>query len=256
MPGYHYLMPDSLKKVVILQSNYLPWRGYFDLMASVDEFIVYDDMQYTKNDWRNRNRIRTAHGTQWLTVPVRRNALQQRIRDTQVMDRGWAARHWRTLSQAYARAAHFQFGRELLADLYTKAAGLDYLTDINLLFLTAICEQLGIRTRISRCSDYPYDTTADRTTRLVQLIQAAGGTSYLSGPAARQYLAEEQLAAAGIEVEWMEYAGYPMYQQVHGGPFESAVSIVDVLFNAGPAAAQYVRKASPPLPKSDERQSF
>lgn len=237
-------MPESVKKVAILQSNYLPWRGYFDLIASVDEFIVYDDMQYTKNDWRNRNRIRTAHGTQWLTVPVRRHTLQQRIRDTQVMDRRWAAQHWRTLSQAYARAPHFQFGRELLAGLYTQAAELEYLTDINLLFLTAICEQIGIRTRISRCSDYAYDPTADRTARLVQLVQAVGGTRYLSGPAARQYLAKDQLTEAGIGVEWMDYAGYPAYPQVHGGPFEPAVSIVDVLFNVGPAAAQYLRKSS------------
>jgi hypothetical protein len=237
-------MPDSVKKVAILQSNYLPWRGYFDLIASVDEFIVYDDMQYTKNDWRNRNRIRTAHGTQWLTVPVRRNTLQQRICDTQVMDRRWAAQHWRTLSQAYARAKHFQFGRELLAGLYATAAELDYLTDINLLFLTTICEQLGIGTRISRCSDYAYDPTADRTARLVQLVRAVGGSGYLSGPAARQYLDEQQLAEAGITVEWMDYTIYPTYPQVHGGPFEPAVSIVDVLFNLGPAAAQYVRKNS------------
>jgi hypothetical protein len=237
-------MPEPVRKVAILQSNYLPWRGYFDLIASVDEFIVYDDMQYTKNDWRNRNRIRTAQGTQWLTVPVRRNTLQQRIRDTQVMDRRWAIQHWRTLSQAYARAAHFQFGRELVADLYNKAAELSYLTDINLLFLTSICEPLGIRTRISRCSDYSYDLTADRTTRLVQLVRAVSGNSYLSGPAARQYLNEEQLSEAGIRVEWMDYAGYPLYPQVHGGPFEPAVSIVDVLFNTGPAAAHYVRKTS------------
>ncbi|WP_051166946.1 WbqC family protein [Hymenobacter norwichensis] len=237
-------MSESIKKVAVLQSNYLPWRGYFDLIASVDEFIVYDDMQYTKNDWRNRNRIRTAHGTQWLTVPVRRNTLQQRIRDTQVLDRRWAAQHWRTLSQAYARARHFQFGRELLAGLYARAAALDYLTDINLLFLTTICEQLGIRTRISHCSEYVYDPTADRTTRLVQLVQAVGGRRYLSGPAARQYLSEEQLAEASIGVEWMDYAGYPTYPQVHSGPFEPAVSIVDVLFNTGPAAAQYLRKVN------------
>ena len=238
---------NSSKKVAILQSNYLPWRGYFDLIASVDEFIIYDDMQYTKNDWRNRNRIRTAHGTQWLTVPVRRNTLQQRIRDTQVMDRRWAARHWRTLSQAYARAPHFEFGRSLLAALYTEAASLECLSDINLLFLAAICKQLGIRTRISRSSDYAYDPTADRTARLVQMLQAVGGTGYLSGPAARQYLAEQQMAAAGIGVQWMSYSGYPEYPQVHGVPFEPAVSIVDLLFNTGPAAAQYIRAAGGPV---------
>lgn len=237
-------MPDFDKKVAILQSNYIPWRGYFDLIASVDEFIVYDDMQYTKNDWRNRNRIRTAHGTQWLTIPVRRTTLQQRIRDTEVMDQRWAARHWRTLSQAYARAAHFQFGCGLLADLYTEATTLEHLSEINLLFLTAICKALGIQTRITRSSAYQYDPLADRTTRLVQLVHAAGGTSYLSGPAARQYLNQEQMLMAGIEVHWMNYGGYTAYKQVHGSPFEPAVSIVDLVFNVGPTASQFIRASS------------
>ncbi|UOG76008.1 WbqC family protein [Hymenobacter tibetensis] len=237
-------MPDFNKKVAILQSNYIPWRGYFDLIASVDEFIVYDDMQYTKNDWRNRNRIRTAHGTHWLTIPVRRTTLQQRIRDTKVMDQRWATQHWRTLSQAYARAAHFQFGCELLADLYTAATALERLSEINLLFLTAICKALGIQTRLTPCSAYDYDPVADRTTRLMQLLHAAGGTSYLSGPAAKQYVNQEQMLAAGITVHWMDYNGYLPYNQVHGGPFEPAVSIVDVIFNAGPTASQYIRASS------------
>lgn len=233
-------MSSVHKKVAILQSNYIPWRGYFDLIASVDEFIVYDDMQYTKNDWRNRNRIRTAHGTQWLSIPVRRNALQQSICDTRVMDWRWAPRHWRTLSQAYARASCFQFGRDVLADLYAQAASLNYLSEINLLFLRAICAALGVSTRISCSSDYTYDLLADRTTRLVQLLQAVKGSSYLSGPAARTYLDQQQMTAAGIEVQWMDYSDYKPYRQVQGDPFEPAVSIVDLLFNMGPAATYYL----------------
>ncbi len=244
LPTYYNLVPDFKKKVAILQSNYIPWRGYFDLIASVDEFIVYDDMQYTKNDWRSRNRIRTPHGTQWITIPVRRTKLEQRIRDTQIMDRRWAPRHWRTLSQAYARAPHLQFGSELLAGLYTEAASLDYLSEINLLFLKAICDSLGIHTRITCSSDYAYDPVADRTTRLVQLLQATNATSYLSGPAAQQYLDQEQMSAAGIALEWMNYNNYLPYPQVHGEPFEPAVSIIDLLFNVGPAASRYVRAGS------------
>ncbi|UOQ67224.1 WbqC family protein [Hymenobacter volaticus] len=233
-------MSGFKRKVAILQSNYIPWRGYFDLIASVDEFIVYDDMQYTKNDWRNRNRIRTAHGTQWLSIPVRRNTLHQSIRDTHVMDLRWAPRHWRTLSQAYTRASCFQFGRDVLADLYVQAASLNYLSEINLLFLRSICAALGFSTRISCSSDYTYDLLADRTTRLVQLLQAVNGNYYLSGPAAQVYLNQQQMTTAGIEVQWMDYSGYKPYQQVHGEPFESAVSIVDLLFNMGPAATCYL----------------
>jgi len=237
----------EFKKVAILQSNYIPWRGYFDLIASVDEFIIYDDMQYTKNDWRNRNRIRTAHGTQWLTIPVRRNSLQQRIRDTHVMDKRWASRHWRTLSQVYARAPHFQFGCDLLSDLYIEAASLDHLSAINLLFLKTICNSLGIYTCITSSSDYCYDLQANRTTRLIQLLKATGGISYLSGPAARQYLDQKQMREAGIEVSWIDYNGYQTYPQIHGNAFEPAVSIVDLLFNMGPAAAQYLRSSSASL---------
>jgi hypothetical protein len=232
------------KKVAILQSNYIPWRGYFDLIASVDEFIVYDDMQYTKNDWRNRNRIRTAQGTQWLSIPVRRASLQQRICDTQVMDMRWASRHWRTLSQVYARAPYFQFGCELLAGLYTEAASLNYLSAINLLFMKTICKSLDIHTHITSSSDYAYDAHADRTTRLIQLLKATDGVHYLSGPAARQYLDQQQMSVAGIDVSWMKYNDYQAYPQIHGEPFESAVSIVDLLFNMGPAASQYLRAGS------------
>jgi hypothetical protein len=235
---------DFKKKIAILQSNYIPWRGYFNLISSVDEFIIYDDMQYTKNDWRNRNRVRTTHGTQWLTIPVRRVKLQQRICDTQVMDRSWAARHWRTLRQAYARAPCFQFGYEVLAGLYAEASSLNYLSDINSLFLRTICDSLGIDTRITSSSDYTYDLSASRTTRLIQLIQAANANGYLSGPAARQYLDQAQMDVAAIEVQWMDYSGYLPYTQIHGEPFEPAVSIVDLLFNVGSEAARYIHTSS------------
>src|SRR5882757_9025960 len=105
------------KKVAIVQSNYIPWRGYFDLINSVDEFILFDDMQYTRRDWRNRNRIKTANGIIWLTIPVVvKGRYSQSIQETEVSDSNWAAKHWKTLQQSYARAAHFKEYETLFED--------------------------------------------------------------------------------------------------------------------------------------------
>lgn len=108
-----------MKKVAILQSNYIPWKGYFDLIGAVDEFILYDDMQYTRRDWRNRNQIKTPQGVQWLTVPVRvKGKYEQKIRDTEIDGSDWAVAHWKALVQNYARAPHFAEIAAWLEPLY------------------------------------------------------------------------------------------------------------------------------------------
>src|SRR5687768_234292 len=144
----------SQKRVAIVQSNYVPWKGYFDLIASVDEFILYDDVQYTRRDWRNRNRIKTAHGTAWLTIPVASRGLyHQLIRDVIVSDSTWAESHWNTLSHAYARATAFADLGPTIAAWYAAAARLARLSEINALFIREICALLGIRTALTRSSD-------------------------------------------------------------------------------------------------------
>lgn len=224
------------KRVAIVQSNYIPWRGYFDLIGSVDEFIVYDDMQYTRRDWRNRNKIKTNTGVQWLTIPVDvKGKYLQKIRDTQIADQNWAAKHWKTLCYCYKNAPYFLEVSEILEPLYM----LDYQTisQVNLAFIKSICSYLGIYTRISYSWDY--QLVGERSERLASLVEQAGGTQYFSGPAAESYLEYGCFDEKNIEVRWFDYTGYRPYDQLWG-PYQGELSIVDLLFNHGDAARSFL----------------
>ncbi|MSO96194.1 MAG: hypothetical protein EXQ81_10470 [Thermoleophilia bacterium] len=227
------------KRVAIVQSNYIPWKGYFDLIAMVDEFILYDDRQYTRRDWRNRNLLKTPQGARWLTIPVEvKGRYDQRIDETLVSDPSWAADHWAVLTHAYSRADHFASHRVHIAELYREAAAERHLSLINRRFIKAVCELLGIRTKLSWSTEYAAEGA--RTERLVALCRAAGATEYLSGPAARAYMDESLFAAAGITLRYMDYSGYPEYPQLHP-PFGHHVSIVDLIFNVGDDARRYLK---------------
>jgi hypothetical protein len=228
----------GVKRVAIIQSNYIPWKGYFDVINLVDEFILYDDRQYTRRDWRNRNLIKTAQGLHWLTIPVQvKGRFEQRIDETTIDDPSWAGKHWKTITQTYAAAPHFDTYRDRVAALYSQA-GMERLSDVNRLFLEGLCAMLEIRTPLVWSTQYA--ATGDRTARLVSLCRQAGAQEYLSGPAARAYMEEEQFRAAGIELLYMDYSGYPEYPQPHGA-FEHGVSVLDLLFNVGPEAPRYMK---------------
>ena len=230
------------KSIAIVQSNYIPWKGYFDLINMVDEFVLYDDVQYTRRDWRNRNTIKTPHGLQWLTIPVdTKGKYTQTIRDTMIADATWAARHWRSIVHAYAHAPGFSRYGDELEDMYRRATDVS-LSATNHRFLATICQWLGIGTRLSSSSDYTLD--ADRTMRLVGICRQAGAEVYLSGPAARAYLDEAQFEREGIEVRYMDYGGYAEYPQAHP-PFRHDVSVLDLLLNTGAEAARYLKSTSP-----------
>jgi len=226
------------KKVAIVQSNYIPWKGYFDLINLVDEFILFDDMQYTRRDWRNRNKIKTPQGLKWLTIPVDvKDKYYQKIKDTVASDLKWKYIHWKSIAHNYSRAKYFQDYKELFEDLYS---GYDdrFLSQINYRFITAICKIMGINTTISRSMDY---RLADgKTERLIELCKQAGGTEYISGPAAKDYIDEGLFKSEGIELKYMDYSGYPEYSQLFP-PFEHGVSIIDLIFNEGPDAPKYMR---------------
>jgi hypothetical protein len=223
------------KSVAIVQSNYIPWKGYFDMIGMVDEFILYDDVQYTRRDWRNRNRIKTTSGVQWLTIPVEvKGKYTQRVRDVVVSEPAWARTHWRTLLHQYTAAPHFRELKPTVEGWYDAVADMKHLTDINEYFLRAICGVLEIPTTISRSSDYAL--AEGRSERLLDLCVQTGATTYLSGPAARTYLDEKLFQDAGIAVRWMEYNGYPEYPQLHP-PFEHGVTVLDLLFNTGVGAS-------------------
>jgi len=207
----------------------------------VDECVLFDDVQYTRRDWRNRNRIKTAAGCMWLTVPVCvKGRYYQTIKDTQVSDNQWREQHWKSLQACYARAPYFPLYRDWLADLYRRSSA-SLLSQINYQFLSAVCGILGIATKLTWSSQY--ELPPGKTERLVAICQQAGAQVYLSGPAAKTYLDETLFSKAGIAVEWMDYHHYPEYHQLFP-PFEHAVSILDLLLNEGPNAPRYMKSFS------------
>jgi hypothetical protein len=234
------------KKVAIVQSNYIPWKGYFDMIAAVDEFILYDDMQYTRRDWRNRNQIKTPQGVQWLTVPVKvKGRYDQIIRDTEIDGRKWPLDHWKALEQNYRRAAHFADVASSLRPLYVETPH-THLSLLNRSLIEWVCARLGVRTRLSWSWDYALE--GERSARLASLCAQAGASEYVSGPAARDYLDFEPFRRRGIQVTWFDYSGYPEYPQLWG-TFQHGVTILDMLFNCGGEAGRYMKyvRACPAL---------
>jgi hypothetical protein len=227
------------RRVAIVQSSYVPWKGFFDLIAAVDEFILFDDVQYTRRDWRNRNGIKTPHGVRWITIPVNvKGRYHAAVKDMSVADRSWTDRHWRSILHAYRPAACFDEVGWWLQSLYEEAARLSRLSDINHLFIDAICRRLGIGTKLSWSMDYVL--AADRNERLITLCQQVGATEYLSGPSAKAYLDEPRFRDAGVTVVYADYSGYREYRQLHG-PFVHTVSVIDLLLNEGGGAASFLK---------------
>jgi len=228
-----------MKKIAILQSNYIPWKGYFDLIRSVDEFILYDDVQFTKNDWRNRNQVKSSQGAQWLTIPVlSKGKLEQKIKDTKILNHTWAIDHWKSIQNYYSKSAYLKNYRASFESIYTQCASLELLSEVNFKFIKLICGILGITTKISWSTDY--SLREGKTERLVGLCHDTGANYYLSGPAAKDYIAESLFKEAGIELAYVDYSGYPEYPQLYG-QFEHRLSILDLLFNTGPDALKYMK---------------
>lgn len=226
------------KKVAIVQSNYIPWKGYFDLINFADEFILYDDVQYTKRDWRNRNKIKTPDGLMWLTIPVEvKGKYFQKINETVISDPRWYQKHWKAIVHNYSNAQYFSEYREIFEDLYL-SSNERYLSQVNYRFLSVICKFLGIDTKLLWSTDY--NLAGGKTERLVSLCKQAKATEYLSGPAAKDYVDEELFRNEGMVLRYMDYSGYPEYNQLFP-PFKHQVSIIDLIFNEGPDATKYMK---------------
>jgi hypothetical protein len=223
------------KRVAILQSNYIPWKGYFDIIHDVDEFIFLDDVQYTRQDWRNRNRIKTPRGPAWLTVPVG-TSLKRRICDVELPSGAWAGTHWRRLEASYVSSPHFDAYRPFLQDIYL-CRPWKYLSELNQHFIRAIAGLLGLRTRFR--DSRGLDLIGSKQDRVIDLVRQAGGDVYVSGPAAKSYIDAARFADEGIELVWKDYGGYPEYPQLYP-PFVHEVTILDLLFHTGPDAPHYI----------------
>lgn len=231
-----------MKTVVITQSNYIPWRGFFDMVQMADALILLDCVQYTRRDWRNRNKIKTPNGSAWLAIPVKaKGRYFQAIDETEIADGNWVDQHLSLIEQNYRRAQFYsEVGPWLTAEMRGLVGELR-LSCINERLLRAVASRLCFHTSFRPCTeiiDRASLLKMDATQRLVSLCKEAGATRYLTGPAARNYMDLAQFAAAGIEVEWMNYDGYPNYPQLWGD-FVPALSIVDLLFNVGGSAPKY-----------------
>lgn len=226
-------------RVGIIQSNYLPWRGYFDIIDDVDLFLLHDDLQFTKGDWRNRNRLRTPQGSRWFTVPVHYRHTAQRIAETEIdYTRDWRREHAQLLRTHLGSAPFVADVLDLVVPEFE--ARPETISALNAALIRRVCRYLGIATRIRFTSEFA--VTGAKTERLLALLTATGATTYLSGPSAAAYLDEARLAGAGIRLEYKQY-DYPAYPQVFEG-FDGAVSVVDLIANCGPAARDLMTSRS------------
>ncbi len=226
-------------KCVILQPSYIPWRGVFDQIDRADIFVFYDDVQYDKRGWRNRNQIKTPKGKFWLTIPVSSHGAQtEHIPINQVRivwDNPWNLDHWKTLQHFYAKAPYFDRYATLLEQFYSRRD--EFLSDFTIDLTIALAGELGIRhTRFMRASELRAE--GQKTDRLIAILKKLGADHYISGPSAREYIEEEKFQAAGIRLEYMVY-NYPEYPQLYP-PFDSNVSILDLLFMTGGQARNYI----------------
>ena len=228
---------EKMISVAILQSNYIPWKGYFDIINSVDYFVVYDEVQFTKNDWRNRNKIKTPNGTEWISIPVRHNSISQKINETKTVSELWRKKHLRMLQTNYGKSPFFDEIFEILEPVYLEKTDV-FLSQINLSFIQCICNYLHITTKILKSEDLHLE--GDRSERLVNACKKLGATHYLSGPAAKSYLDESLFVKEKIKITYMDYSNYPEYPQLFP-PFSHEVSILDLLFNTGPNATKYMK---------------
>ena len=227
-----------MKKVAILQSNYIPWKGYFDLIDYVDEFIIYDEMQYTKRDWRNRNQIKTPSGLQWLTIPVlTKGNFHQKISDTKIDGTNWAGTHWLSLEKNYSRSSFFKEISSWLKPLYLERT-YSFISDVNRVFIEAICSFLQINTKISCSSNF--NLIGEKSERLANICQESGATEYVSGPSAKSYIDLDVFNKNNIHITWFNYDSFLEYPQLWGD-FRHEVSILDLLFNCGKNSHNFMK---------------
>lgn len=225
------------KSAIITQSNYIPWKGYFDSIRKVDVFVVYDDMQYTKRDWRNRNLIKTPQGLKWLTIPVEvKGKYFQKIKDTKIADKNWNKLHWEVIKQNYKTAKCFKETAEWLEPLY-RNCNFDYLTDVNLHFIKEINDYFKIYTVIRFSSEF--ELADEKTERLVNICKDLNVTDYYSGPAAKEYMNAEVFLMNNVAVHFWNYKDYPKYDQINGS-FEHRVSIIDLIMSEGRNALHFL----------------
>jgi hypothetical protein len=224
--------------VSILQSNYIPWKGYFDIISKSDVFIFHDDLQYTKNDWRNRNKIKTEKGLIWLTIPCGTNE-KRLICDVELGNTMWQKKHWELIQESYKNSPYFSVYKNLFEEIYLEKVWVK-LSDLNQYMIKMISfDILNIKSTVFQDSR-TYCLTKKKEDRVLELLDKAKADEYISGPSAKNYLNEEKFIERNIKLTWMDYSNYKEYNQLYP-PFEHGVSILDLIFNEGPYARSFLK---------------
>jgi len=229
-------------RVGVVQSSFIPWRGYFDFIDNVDLFVFYDDIQYTDRDWRNRNKIKTQKGLDWLSVSVKYQKRSQLICETQIDNKTqWALKQINKWKNEYRTAPYLDDVMYLLSDIDDCKE--QTISSLNIKLIKRICKYLGIVTPM--ISSEELELTGNKTDRLINLMQQVKGNIYLSGPSADDYLDKELFKKAGVSLEYKSYE-YPQYPQLWGD-FEGAVTILDLIANCGAESKKYIHSIEPNL---------
>ncbi len=223
-------------KAAILQSNYIPWKGVFDMIRKVDSFVFFDDVDFTKRDWRTRNTIKTHNGNVWLTVPVQKKPRGTKIYEMDISyNEDWRKKHLTSIQRSYSKAKYFDEYSWVLDEIYSGDV-IENLSEFNIKNTKLLCSVLGIKVDFINSRDLDAEGTKDD--RLLSICKKVGATSYLSGPAAKDYIDPLKFIEAGVTLEYIEYQ-YPTYEQLHG-EFDHYVSVLDLIFNCGPEAIKHL----------------
>lgn len=226
------------KIIGILQPNYIPWKGVFDLINSVDIFVFYDDVQYTTKDWRNRNKIKTKDGVKWLTVPVNKKGLRYQLISEAKIDNStnWQSKHYKTLISSYSKSPYIKDYEYLLEEIYLKKQW-NMLSDLNITTTVFLAEALGIKMEWYKSSEF-HETGSKDGEKVIKICQRLGCNHFVNGPASREYMNEDLFSRHNVSLSYIDYH-YSEYPQLHG-PFCHQVSVLDLLFNCGPNALDFI----------------
>ena len=233
-------------KLGALQPGYLPWLGFFHQIAKTDLFLICDELQYTRYDWRNRNRIRTKEGWLWLIVPIEgRNRLNKRIDEIKIdYSKGWRRKHWLSIKESYQKAPYFEKYKDFWKEIYQRRW--TYLADLDMAIILHCLKLLGIGTKIVISSDLKLEdkfskkVNLDATERIIFFCKELGADEFFEGASGKNYINEDRLKEEGIKLEYQNYH-HPVYRQVYQ-PFIPYLSIVDLLFNEGEKSLEIIMK--------------
>ena len=225
-------------RVAILQPSYLPWLGFFEQMHRSDQFILYDDVQFTRRDWRNRNRVRVLEGSVWLTVPViQKNKYDQSLLETKIDNStSWKRKHLETIRCHYSKTPFFDMYFPWCEKVFN--SDWDFLLDLSLETIQYLKGELKINTPLLRSSEL--GDSGNKTERLISICKQLGATQYLSGDSARNYISEKDFSDQGIELEYQKYQ-HPEYPQRYEG-FVPFLSTIDLLFNCGDKSMEFLKQ--------------